>query len=299
MVGMRFLGGSSHTPTAAAWRRRLAGRLLPPVVAERAQPVREPSPTELPEWDYVPEGWRAATRAKGWNVRAYVESERAKWPEFVRALEDGKPLGVAHEAQAISNGNRDAHNTVMAFGYLLGVAAAGRDRLSVLDWGGGLGHYYAFARTLRPDLTLDYHCFELPIVTEAGRSLLPEVTFHETAAEALARGYNLVFASGSLQYEEDWRGRLETLARSAAPYLYVTRLPLVNKAPSFVVLQRAYAYGYGTEYLGWFLNRDELLRHIRGLGLEVVREFLVDERASPAGAPEDGEYGGFLFRAAG
>ena len=63
-----------------------------------------------------------------------------------------------------------------------------------------------------------------------------------------------------------------------------------------MVLQRAYRYGYATEFLGWCLNRSEFLEYAtRTLGLRLEREFLVDERVEPVGAPESAQFAGFLF----
>ena len=77
----------------------------------------------------------------------------------------------------------------------------------------------------------------------------------------------------------------------------MTRVPLALRAPSFVVLQRAQRHGYGTEYLGWVLNRDELLGAARGSGLHLVREFLLEARFAAEGAPESPTpHGGFLFQ---
>ena len=83
------------------------------------------------------------------------------------------------------------------------------------------------------------------------------------------------------------------LAGAAGRYLYVARVPVALTAPSFVVIQRPYVHGYDTEYLGWVLNRDEL---VEAAGLPLAREFLLDARFSAAGAPEDPvEHRSFLF----
>ena len=103
-------------------------------------------------------------------------------------------------------------------------------------------------------------------------------------------------SSSSLQYSEDWRQDLRKLARAAA-YVYVTRIPVVFEAPSFVTLQRAYVYGYGTEFLGWFFNRQELLEAASQARLAFVREFLLGPHARVWRAPEQTEYRGYLFRA--
>ena len=33
------------------------------------------------------------------------------------------------------------HNTYVSFGYVAALAAAGRNEMSMLDWGGGIGEY--------------------------------------------------------------------------------------------------------------------------------------------------------------
>jgi putative methyltransferase (TIGR04325 family) len=127
---------------------------------------------------------------------------------------------------------------------------------------------------------------------------LPDVHFHETVESCLGRRYDLVLSSSSLHYSEKWREVAALLVEMTGSYLYITRIPIVQRAPSFVVLQRPYSLGYRTEYLGWFLNRHEFLDALRALGMELVREFLVEERPFVHRAPEQGEYRGFLWRPA-
>ena len=69
------------------------------------------------------------------------------------------------------------------------------------------------------------------------------------------------------------------------------------EAASFVVLQRATAYGYATEYLGWVVSRDEFLTEAAAAGLALDRELLLDAWLSASGAPEDPiGHRGFVFR---
>ena len=214
-----------------------------------------------------------------------------KWPDYAAAIRAPNPLGVHHETAEVLTGDAGAHNMLVTFAYVLALAADGRDRLSVLDWGGGLGHYQVLARSVLPRLTLDWHVQETPPVAARGRPLNPEVTFHDDES-ALEERYDLVVASSSIQYAEDWRALLGRLAAAAERYLYVARVPVALHAPSFVVIQRPYVHGYDTEYLGWVLNRDELLAAAPSL----AREFLLDARFSAAGAPEDPvDHRSFLF----
>jgi putative methyltransferase (TIGR04325 family) len=256
----------------------------------RRPPADEPAPARPPEWEYIPEGWEQ--EAKGWAVDSVARGYRDKWPDYVAAIEAPNPLGVHHETAQVTVGDPGAHNMLVTFAYVVALVARGRNRLSVLDWGGGLGHYHALARSAVPGLELDYHVKETPATSAVGAELSPEVVFHDDDS-CLGRRYDLVVASSSLQYEQDWRLLLGRLAGAAGGHLYVARVPVALRAESFVVIQRPYAHGYDTEYLGWVLNRRDLLA---AAGLPLAREFLLDARFSAEGAPENPvEHRSFLF----
>jgi putative methyltransferase (TIGR04325 family) len=283
---------------------RLGLRGVPPVAVEpEAGPsMEQPPATEQPsEWEYVPEGWtrqRTDPRVKGWNVEAIVEAYRAKWPSYVRALQGTGPLNVYHEVLAGDEVGRhldaSAHNMLISYAYVLALAAREKSRVSILDWGGGSGHYYLLSKAVLPGVKIDYHCKDVPKLCAYGRELFPEAHFFEDES-CLDSRYDLVLASGSLQYSEDWQGTLAGLSRATGGYLYVTRLPICSESPPFVVLQRAYAYSYDTEYLGWVLNRNELLARAADDGANLVREFFLLSWTVP-GAPENPvQLRGFLF----
>jgi putative methyltransferase (TIGR04325 family) len=250
-----------------------------------------------PEWEYVREGWSRPVR--GWDAAGVEAAYRRRWPEFVAALRGNGTLGVAHEVpedRPVVVDDAGWHDVVMAFGYVLARAARGVERPSLLDWGGGPGHYFVLGRALLPEVELEYHSRDLPRLAALGRELLPEATFHDDDT-CLERTYDLVLASDSLQYAQDLPGMLERLGAAAGRWLFVAQLPVAESAASFVVLQRPYGYGYGTEYLGWVVNRGELLRAAAGAGLTLDREFLAPGRIEADGAPERPvEQRSFLFR---
>lgn len=235
-------------------------------------------------WEYRPQGWTEGDRTlTGRDVESVIAARRRDWPAVMAPLLSSAPFGEGRD-----------HDDVMSFAYALGLAARGRERLSVLDWGGALGAGYMTACALYPDLTLEYCCRASPSAAVAGRELNPEVRFAATDAEALDRRYDFVVASSVIQYEKDWRDLVARLARVTAGYLFVARTPVVWQAPSFVVVQRV--PGYGTACQGWFLNRDELLEAFSAAGLELVREFAVLETVPVPDAPETGRGRGFLLR---
>jgi putative methyltransferase (TIGR04325 family) len=187
----------------------------------------------------------------------------------------------------------------MSFGYVLGRVAEQRASVSVLDWGGGLGHYYVYARVLFPALKLGYVIKDFPSFCVAGKKLLSDVTYVSAERHAFARKYDLVFASSSLHYTRDYYRLLGQLCDSASDWLMITRSPIIERGDDFVVVQRPYMYGYMTEYPGWFINRKRLLKFVAARGFALDRQFLVAEEPNVPNAPEQARYLGFLFRRTG
>ena len=260
--------------------RRALGRIVP----------------RLREWEYAPQGW-ARPEVEGWDAEGVVAAYRAKLPLLRHAVAGAEPIAMPTSV-AVRESQPDVREqgSTLAFGYALALASRGSDRVSVLDWGGGLGFHSLIARALLPaEAAIDYHCKEVAGLCEVGRELVPEVTFHEDES-CLERRYDLVLASSSLQYSQDWARVLERLAAAASRYLLVNRVPVAGAHPSFVTLQRGHPYGLGTEYRSWVFNPDELVATAERAGAELVRELLVGYRPYVHGAPAPVETRGFLFR---
>ena len=271
--------------------------VTPPVFIHVARWLRGGRRTYV-EWEYILEGWVYAKRhpeIKGWNVLDVLETYKRKWPKFVDMVQGTGPLGLTHESDLTTNENINNHNEMMTFAYVLALATRHKDRISMLDWGGGIGHYYLLAQVLLPDVEVEYHCKDVPVLCEHGAQLFPQQHFY-TDERCFERTYDFVLASSSLHYTEDWQTLVQRLAGATSDYLYIANLPSVQEATSFVFVQRPYQYDYNTEYLGWCLNRVEFLQATERAGLELVREFVYGYRPFICGAPEQNAYRGYLFR---
>lgn len=250
------------------------------------------------EWEYIPDGWTYAQthpEVKGWNIQDILETYQQKWPQFVQIVQGTESLGVAHESALTKNEDIYSHNTIMAFAYALTLACRHKDRLSMLDWGGGIGHYLLLAQGLLPGVEIEYHCKDVPVLVEHGATLFPNAHFY-TDRVCLERPYDFVMASASIHYSEDWQKLLQQLANVTSSYLYIANLPTVHQAHSFVFIQRPYQYGYNTEYLGWCINQVEFLDIANQSGLDLVREFVYGHQPVIVNAPEQNSYRGYLFR---
>lgn len=249
----------------------------------------------LPAWEYIG-AWREPDpRSEGWNHYFVVETMRRHWPEWAATIGGTEALAMYPIAPRFKT--EGSHNLSMTFGYVLARAACGKAKLSMLDWGGALGHYALMAQRLLPELPLEITVKDLPGMCRAGKELLPSVTFVSDDDVCFGRAYDLVVASSSLQYARDWRGIAAHLAKSARDWLFITRMPVVGRAATFAVMQRPHALGYQTEYVSWVFNRDEFLAQMRQTGARLEREFLAGGATQYAGGPEVSIDLGFLFRA--
>lgn len=268
-------------------------------------------------FEFVGTGWPAGVSpAVAWDSEGVAAARERSWSAFLASLEGVGPFGISPEDLAAPwHLDVERQTLYLTFGYALALAAAERgtapdedrptaaDRhvgapaghpiVSVLDWGGELGTYHEVAKRLLPGTGFDYHCVDLPSVTALGRRLNSEVTFHDDDAWR-GRSYDLVFSSSSLQYLPDWRRTVESLVGCSTGWVYITRMPFVQRAGSFVALQRVPEYR--TSYHGWVLNRDEFVAAVEAAGARLIREFVNHAGPRIKGAPEQNAYMGFLFR---
>jgi putative methyltransferase (TIGR04325 family) len=280
--------------------------LAPPIFVDLAKEVRRRLRREDHGWEYMSEDWdrHNSNRAlRGWNVDSIPKLHASRWPAFVAAMESTAPFSVAPE-QAVNKDLSGApyrdpdvllQHIVMTYAYALALASRRKNAISILDWGGGIGHYYAISRALFPDLELNYSIKDVPEMTMQGQRILPGVTFFDDD-QCLLKSYDFVLVSGALQYSEDWRTALLRLGRCAGNFLFINQVPVVHRHASFVILQRPYSHGYNTEYPGWCFQRGELLDAAQAAGLALVREFLHGFKPPVYRAPEQPEYRGYLFQ---
>src|SRR5579864_8948247 len=193
-------------PAARTLRRGIES-VLPPIVSNAVRHT-------LSRTNYEPRGWVPnGPSGSGWNQESVAAAQEKHWPVLVRNLEGSGPLGVSHLPTRTTREDTNDHNIMMSYGYVLTRAARNRERLSILDWGGGLGHYHLYSRALVPEVALEYHCYDVPALCRTGRRLQPDVQFHEEAADLAGATFDLVISSSSLHYFADWREAAGMLAQ--------------------------------------------------------------------------------------
>jgi putative methyltransferase (TIGR04325 family) len=262
---------------------------LPPVLLRFAKYL-------FPEMTYARQGWYLEDSGNtGWYERSVADAQEKHWPTLVANLEGHGPLGVAHFPWSLTREDRVNHNAMMSYGYVLARVAREKRQLSILDWGGGAGHYYLYSRALLPEIGIEYHCYDVPRLCQLGKQLIPDAQFHDADADLIGQKFDLVMSSSALHYFRNWREVAVKLAGFTRGFLYIARLQTVSRAPSFVVTHKLHRAGY-TEHLSWCVNEQELVTCLEDSGLELIREFVFGEPWSIRGAPDKVDSRGFLFR---
>jgi len=84
----------------------------------------------IPQFEYIPEGWAAKDQFRGWDSENVADTIRRGWQEFQPTLLSvcsGGPL----------NKDYSPHNTMMCNAYVAALTAHKKERISILDYGGG------------------------------------------------------------------------------------------------------------------------------------------------------------------
>jgi putative methyltransferase (TIGR04325 family) len=225
-------------------------------------------------YEYVGPEWpKEIGAATGWDEPFAIEIMEANWERY-RAMAEGTARWDRRPWNT-SISDQFAANDMSSFALSLALSARGRDRVSVLDWGGAFGHYALIARTLLPHVDIDYTVKERRAMCAAGTRLNPRVSFTSDDDAALSRRYDLVVAAGALQYSQNWSDVATKLAESATNWLLFTQLPITDPwHPSFVVAQRLRRSGVAGDSTCWIFDKREFIHHLRGCGLTLLREFL-------------------------
>jgi putative methyltransferase (TIGR04325 family) len=177
--------------------------------------------------------WNAAAAATdGYDEGAIL----ARVAEATRRVQHGEPgyeqdgilrPGVAPPSHALSA--------------LLLAAARDDGRLSVVDFGGGLGsHYLRWRPLLRQVRSLHWCVVEQPAFVEAGARIfagMAEVDFVDTVEAAADAKPNAVYASGVLQYLPAPFDHLERLIALGADVVVLDRTPFARDGVERVLAQ--------------------------------------------------------------
>ena len=139
-----------------------------------------------------------------------------------------------------------------------------QERVSILDFGGGMGLDYINVNTSLPHhWDISYYLVESPRVCETGAALWTgdeRVHFHSTLPQILQ--VDIVYIRSSLQYVEDYPGLLRQLAGYRPRYFLLVDIP-AGDIPTYATGQHNVK---GSIYPCWFFNVKEIIELMAQLG---------------------------------
>lgn len=141
--------------------------------------------------------------------------------------------------------------------FLAGVKAGKKEKVRIVDFGGGLGITYLQVISAVVDKErIDYHIVENIKVCQEGRqqfSNYPRVHFHSTFPEDI-RDVDIAHICSSLQYVKEWKSVISQICAYNAEHIVFADLP-AGDIPTYATAQNYYE----SKIPFWFFNIDEII----------------------------------------
>jgi len=138
-------------------------------------------------------------------------------------------------------------------------------RIRVLDIGGGAGTYYFYLSRLSPNFELDWTILEQESVASACRSIDRQPFRYIDDLAQADDLYDIILASGSLQYISDPYEAMERYS-ARARHLIFNRMPIHDHDRDVIKIQKVPPHVYEGSMPVWFFSERRLLTALRSLG---------------------------------
>jgi putative methyltransferase (TIGR04325 family) len=228
--------------------------------------------------------------ASGWQ-NAAQEAAKA-YDDGVRRMLEGLAIGTLPNEDLVTLPDYlvDLHHRITQFALIAAKVANRNKELELLDFGGGFGTHALVLKRLLPNLRVNYTVCDLPEFCEIGKKLNHTIHFISDL-DQVNTGYQLVYASSSVQYIKGWRNLVANLCKVSKGYIFITRTPFIFNQPSFITVQKA----YGTEYHGWVFNFHEFIEEWSKYGMRLNEVFINDRGIPVVSGGENNIHLGLLF----
>lgn len=216
-----------------------------------------------------------------WNgVYQSFAAVEAVGPGFDGDIWRDRSVQKARETLALVGSDQPLDYALRQRNALLPVLAASglaaQPRVSILDFGGGLGTGYMVLANGMPDAgrKIDYAVTEVDSICRAGEAVFAGRTGPKFLRELPADGgYDIVLAASVMQYIEDWQNVVARLAGYGARFLLFADMFVGNFRP-FVTLQ---AY-YGSAIRHWFFNGAAFIAEVERHGYRLALRATCDAK---------------------
>lgn len=150
--------------------------------------------------------------------------------------------------------------------------AKNKNKIRILDYGGGFGLYKFITTTFTPEIDFEYFIYDLPNVSKVGKEFNPDINFIKKD-ECFLNTYDLIIFSGSLCYIENWKSTLADACKCARTNIYVSKQSFVNTAKSFCVMDHNYHYKKsGIPIPMWWINMQEIMDIFEKYNFNIMKQ---------------------------
>ncbi len=202
------------------------------------------------------------SKGSGFSGEIYLDRSLKAAKECLKNIEMKKPIESFHKQRST---------------YLPCVVASileKNSRTKILDFGGGFGiGYMVLKESIGSKIEdIDYSIIEVPNVCEIASKIHQDNIKYITSFSNLD-DFDLVHASSSIQYVNDWKGLLEKFTILKPTYILLSDI-FAGEIETFVTLQNY----YDSLIPHWFLSINELNEVLDNLGYGLVMKSYVSSR---------------------
>jgi putative methyltransferase (TIGR04325 family) len=247
--------------------RRLVKRWVPPVLVDWYYSVRNRERHQGHIWEGIYQNYRdVPVSGEGFDSAYWITGMRAGTEAVLR--EDSSGAGE-----------------YALLPFLASLVSSKQDRLTILDFGGGMGAEYVYLiRSLPQGLPLQYYVVEGRKVCEAGTELFSgdnRIRFCVSLPKDLPH-VDIVYLRSALQYIEDYRGLLRQLAGLRPQFILFVDL-VAGENPTYATAQRNVP---GSVIPYWFFHGREICTLMAGLEYELIFQGLQERHYDQSNFPE-------------
>ena len=218
-------------------------------------------------WDGIYTSFKDAAPSAtglGFNGVHYLERSLNAAQECLQAIKMSKPIPSFYKQRS----------TLLP--PLVAMMFENKNKLRILDFGGGLGiGYMTIVESINNKKLqhVNYHIVEVKEVCEMGRLLFKGKAVTYSSELPSNDKFDLIHSASALQYIEDWPQVLKILCGYGSKYILLSDV-FAGSIPSFVSLQNY----YDSRICHWFLNLEELNTKILSFGYKIIMRSSVSSK---------------------
>jgi putative methyltransferase (TIGR04325 family) len=145
---------------------------------------------------------------------------------------------------------------------------AKKDKIKVLDFGGGLGDTYLLMTCgCAGQIEFEFFIVEAEELCKKGRELFKNnknINFFDKLPKDM-ENFDIIHLGSSIQYIEDWKGLIKEFTKYKPEYILFADVP-AGQIPTYATLQNY----YGSKMPHWFFNIDEFVNALYSVNYDLL-----------------------------